>query len=132
MHFIIPDHGSLGNRESKCRNGTYLGICLESSEMLVGTNEGVFKVGSIRRRPDGQRWDADQVCAALGVPWKPYKFTDNGGLLIRLPEFSESKDVDVKERPPDEDPAKGHDHRQEGPDHTLLRSHLPGVLRSTA
>ena len=60
---------------------------------------------SIGRKPDGQRWDADQVCAVIRIPWKPYKFTDHDRLLIRLPESSECKDVEVKERPPDEDPA---------------------------
>ena len=105
VHFLIPDHGSLGKMESKWRNGIYLGIRMESSEMLVGTSEGVFKVRSIRRKPDGQRWDADQVCSVIGVPWKPYQFTDNDRLLIRLQKRSDSKEVEVKERPPDEDPA---------------------------
>ena len=107
MHFLTPDHGSLGQMESKWRNGIYLGICMESSEMLVGTSEGVFKVRSIRRKPDGQGRDADHFCSVIGIPWKPYQLTGNDRLLIGLPEFSESKDVEVKERPPDEDPAQG-------------------------
>ena len=54
VHFLIPDHGSLGKMQSKWRNGIYLGIRMESSEILVGNSEGMLKVRSIKRKPDGQ------------------------------------------------------------------------------
>ena len=49
--------------------------------MLVDTSEGIFKVKSLRRTPDRERWVAEQVEGIIGVPRKPYNCTDNDRLL---------------------------------------------------
>ena len=38
---------------------------------LSGTGEGVFKVGTIRARPDGENWSQDAVRALVGSPAQP-------------------------------------------------------------
>ena len=41
---------------------------------------------SLRRRPEGDRWDPVYPQQATGVPWKPYMHTDDYKLPINLPE----------------------------------------------
>ena len=56
--------------DARWQAGVFLGIRLQSTEKIVGTNRGIFVVQSIRRKPDGQQWDADLVKAVRGLPWK--------------------------------------------------------------
>ena len=91
--------------EPKWKEGVYLGIRLESSEMLVGTEEGVFKCRSLRRKTEDARWNAQAVENMKGVPWKPYAFTEDDKLRVRLPQVPDDQEVEVKERKVDEDPA---------------------------
>ena len=68
---------------------------------MVGTAHGVFKVRTLRRRPEGERWDSVLVQAVKGTPWKPYQHTDDERLLTRLPEPAEANITDymVPEQP---------------------------------
>ena len=65
--------------------GTFLGLRLESGELLVGTPDGVFKTRSVRRRSEDVRWSSKAVEEMRGVPWKPYQFSDSDRLLIKMP-----------------------------------------------
>ena len=62
----------LGKTEARWRDGVFLGLRLESGEKLVGTPDGVFKVRSLRRKIEAERWDARQHDALTCLPWKPY------------------------------------------------------------
>ena len=39
-------------------------------EIIVGTAEGCIKVRSIRRRPEGERWNKEEWHGMRGVPWE--------------------------------------------------------------
>ena len=105
VYTSIPNHKDIGKLQARWRDGVHLGIRMESSEMLIGTSEGVFKVRSIRRKTEGLRWSASDVEQIIGVPWKPYQFTDDDRLLVRMPEFTEEDATGLKEHLPSEDAA---------------------------
>ena len=56
--------------DARWQAGVFLGIRIQSTEKIVGTNRGIFVVQSIRRKPDGQQWDAELVKSVRGLPWK--------------------------------------------------------------
>ena len=52
--------------------GVYLGSSEMSNELYVGTNEGVIKVRSFRRKGSSEeRWNKEHVLAVTGTPWEP-------------------------------------------------------------
>ena len=38
---------------------------------LIGTPNGVYKVGTLRRRPDGEQWSRDMIKSIVGSPQQP-------------------------------------------------------------
>ena len=59
------------NLESRWEPGIFLGMRERTTEKIVGTKEGIYVVQSIRRRPEGERYDADMVKGIRGLPWMP-------------------------------------------------------------
>ena len=44
----------------------------ESNEAIIGTEEGVIKVRTVRRKgTHAERWDMDQLNRIRGTPWEP-------------------------------------------------------------
>ena len=52
-------------------DGIFLGIREESNELIVGTDKGVIKVATYRRRPEEDRWKIEELEAVRGLPWEP-------------------------------------------------------------
>ena len=48
-----------------------MGIKEESEEYIIGASLGVFKTRSVRRRPDSEKFDLQQLLAVKGLPWQP-------------------------------------------------------------
>lgn len=85
VHFQPLDHAKLGKAELRWTDGMYLGVRLTSGEKLVANGQGVFKVRSIRRRLEAERWDVDHINAVNSFPWKPYEGSEDDRILIRPP-----------------------------------------------
>ena len=85
VHYLPLNHLELGKAEARWKDGIFLGLRLESGEKLVGTHEGVFKVRSIRRKVESERWDAKQHDMLTCLPWKPYSSTDDDAILVKPP-----------------------------------------------
>ena len=51
--------------------GVWLGHSRGSSEALVGTKDGVVRAWTIRRMPEGERWDAESITEMAGTPAQP-------------------------------------------------------------
>ena len=71
MLYLKP--GSAGKDKPDERWGVrvYLGIIEESSELYIGTKDGVIKVRTSARRGEEDRWRKKQVEEVIGVPWEP-------------------------------------------------------------
>ena len=81
---------------------------MESDEVIVGTEYGVYRTSSIKRTSADKRWDLEAVKKVSGTPEKPYQHTDDDRSLTRPPL---SKDHNAKGDPSnvarkiEEDPA---------------------------
>ena len=57
--------------ESKWEDGIWLGHARGSSEVLIGTPEGVVRARTFKRRPEDERWNAEAMLSMTGTPAKP-------------------------------------------------------------
>jgi len=60
----------IGKLASVWQDGIYLGIRAVSGEIIVGTEEGVFRTRTVRRKPIETRWNEENTLKVGGVPWK--------------------------------------------------------------
>ena len=49
----------------------FVGIVVESTEMIIATEKGVVKARSFRRKVDGERWNKEHLSQVKAVPWEP-------------------------------------------------------------
>ena len=68
---LIPDHEV---RAAKLTNrwisGSWWGRDASSDEHLVGTQHGLLKCRSVRRKPSGEQWSRRETIEARGKKWK--------------------------------------------------------------
>merc|ERR1712153_220696 len=57
--------------ESSWFEGVWLGHARGSGEALAGTKDGVVRACTIRRMPEGERWDAEAIIEMQGIPARP-------------------------------------------------------------
>ena len=78
--------------ESKWEEGIWLGYARDSNEALIGTEKGVTKAWTVRRRIPKERWCEDRVTKMKGVPqdWKHEVDRDSDNEEIRPAEEGEA------------------------------------------
>ena len=93
--------------EPKFERGIFLGVQEGSAPKWIGTNEGVVRAWSVKRRPEAERWVVDDLNQMIGLPWqlKPpveaSKKVDVGGgieLAVEYVEPPKPEEVVVKEK----------------------------------
>ena len=70
----IANLGSKGidKFDERWEEGIWLGLRDESDEILIGTNKGVVRARSVRRRANfEERWNLNQFNNMKGTPWEP-------------------------------------------------------------
>ena len=55
--------------EARWAEGVFLGVKEETTEKIVGDATGIYVVQSIRRKPEGSRYDSTALEVLRGVPW---------------------------------------------------------------
>jgi len=78
--------------ESSWFEGVWLGHARGSSEALVGTKDGVVRAWTIRRMPEGERWNAEAITEMQGTPARPS--TTMPGLHIPISINIEQDNID--------------------------------------
>jgi len=63
----------VGKLAVRWRDGVYLGVRAASGEIIVGTEEGVFRTRTVKRKPLESRWLQSNSTKIGGVPWKVQK-----------------------------------------------------------
>ena len=63
--------------------GIWLGTNMRTSESIVGTRDGVFRAGAIRRKPPDERWNATYLQELKGCPQQPVPGRDS----YRMPNY---------------------------------------------
>ena len=72
VHYRRLGAGDNKNKlESSWEEGVWLGHNRGSSEVLIGTPEGVVRARAVKRRPEDERWRADAILNVAGTPAKP-------------------------------------------------------------
>ena len=70
--YLRPKSKGIHKLKSRWETGVYLGIRDESTEIFIGTEQGVIKVRTIRRKgSEEERWNIVQVDRMKGTPWEP-------------------------------------------------------------
>ena len=70
--YLKPKSKGKKKLQSRWASGIWLGIWDESSEIIIGTNEGCIKVRTVRRKgTDTERWNVVQIQEMKGTPWEP-------------------------------------------------------------
>ena len=49
----------------------FVGIIVESSELIIADEKGVINARSFRRKVDGERWNKEYLAKIRRVPWEP-------------------------------------------------------------
>ena len=97
VYFQPLDALKSGGFNDRYIDGVWLGIRPQTSEVIVGNKDGIFKARSVRRRPECDRWNSEAILDIKGTPWRPYGFTDSDKLRIKLP--NEPNDDSDKQPP---------------------------------
>lgn len=63
--------------------GIWLGTNMRTSESIIGTHDGVFRAGAIRRKPPEERWSASYLQDLKGCPQQPVPGRDS----YRMPNY---------------------------------------------
>ena len=50
--------------------GVFLGCKATTGEKIIGTLDGVVRARTVRRRPEEERWNQDNLKWVRGVPWR--------------------------------------------------------------
>ena len=94
--FKVPKTGEVvGSFEDRWESGVWLGCAVRDGMTLVGTATGVYKVGTIKRKADGEQWSKDNVISIVGTPQKPQQGVDNR----RITTFAKKKLDDGQQTP---------------------------------
>ena len=76
--YLRPKSAGKKKLKSRWSTGIWLGARDESNEILIGTEEGVIKVRTVRRKgTNEERWNAVQVDRMCGTPWQPQPGIDS-------------------------------------------------------
>ena len=79
-------------------NGIWLGVRDESGEYIIGTNRGVLKVRSVRRKGSHEdRWDVKQLDEMKGTPWEPVPGSPGTEMTSRIAPDREEREVIPRE-----------------------------------
>ena len=70
---------------SRWASGIWLGIREESGEAIIGTNKGVIKVRTVRRKgSEAERWDVGATDSMVGTPWEPQPGVDSMEIQAKI------------------------------------------------
>ena len=58
---------------------------MTTSEIIVGTADGVVKARSYLRVPKELRWSSEAVDEIKSLPWKPYVFSEDDRIHTGIP-----------------------------------------------
>jgi hypothetical protein len=101
--YLKPKSRGVDKLNTRWGEGVWLGIRELSGEVYIGTEEGVIKVRSIRRKStEAERWNWIKFQAIKGTPWEPEpgRFNVEIKSKVALPKDAEEvvKQLEVSDR----------------------------------
>ena len=95
-----PIGNHLAKLTSLWEDGIFLGVKGSSGEFVIGTKLGVWKTRTIMRRPEEERWHAENLQMVGGVPWRTSeedKNADGEAMSREVPEAVRMEPEEGKE-----------------------------------
>ena len=87
----LPLRGSIAdkrtskiNLEPRFLNGVFLGLSDNSDEVVVWGPEGIRKARTIRRRPEDQMWNREEVLGVRGTPLQPNPNNEDNRIKTKM------------------------------------------------
>jgi hypothetical protein len=68
MFKISNTSQAVGSFEERRETGVWVGTTIRDGMSLIGTPTGVYKVGTIRRKSDGEQWSQEMIKNIAGSP----------------------------------------------------------------
>ena len=94
--FEIPKTAeALGSFEDGWESGVWLGYTIRDGMTLVGTQTGAYKVGTIKRKADGEQWSQAAIQGIIESPQQPHP----GMGTRRITTFAKTRMEDADRRP---------------------------------
>ena len=75
--------GPLGKLTSMWENGVFLGVKGTTGEIIVGDERGVWATRTVRRKPEEERWQRENLERIVGVPWRKSEEEEGDGEGMR-------------------------------------------------
>ena len=97
--------GPLGKLTCMWEDGVFLGVKGSTAELIVGDRRGIFLTRTMRRKPEEERWSADNLELVSGIPWRTGPEEEGYGEAMRLDLETLDKDYNVRSDARDELPA---------------------------
>ena len=72
------------NLEARFQRGVFLGLTDRSDEILVASSEGIRKARTIRRLPEEERWNKEQILAVRATPLQPNPGSSDDRIKTRM------------------------------------------------
>ncbi len=95
MWFLFLKSKGKNKMKSRWSSGIWLGVRDESGEVIIGTDEGVIKCRTVKRKgTKEERWTSGQVEDMKGTPWEPEPGRDEAEVGVRLRVWSERERVE--------------------------------------
>ena len=103
--FKVPKAGhAIGLFEDRWESGIWLGCTIRDGMTLIGTSSGVYKVGTIKRKPDGEQWSLQNVEQLVGSPQQPQPNSESRRITTFAKKKLDKPDGPITFQPPTEKP----------------------------
>ena len=91
--FRIPQTKTMpGKFEPRWEDGVYLGFNIRTGEDLVSNEQGVFRVSTVRRKPDDERWSKTLLDSIVGTPAIPVPSTNGRRMPAYARKFAKTEE----------------------------------------
>ena len=69
--YLKPGTTGKDKLDERWGDGVFIGVMEDSSEIFIGTKDGIIKVRTFARRGEEDRWRRKEIDEMRGVPWEP-------------------------------------------------------------
>ena len=109
------------DKMARCKYGICMGLLPRSSEVVIGTSDGIAKARTIRRLTEDMRWNASALLQIKGRPRRPTPTIDSDKIPTMTTQ--EAKDDDNAGQKDDEDHAARVKPQIVEPENTEINKH---------
>ena len=69
--YKVRTESKVASVESPWKTGVWIGVTARSGESLIGSDQGITRTWTVRRKAEHERWSAEAVHGVRGTPARP-------------------------------------------------------------